>query len=53
MHDDDLRDLFAAFAMISLSWVPHTREEHAKNCYDIADVMIAEKEKRRERDRPD
>jgi hypothetical protein len=43
MDDDDLRDLFAAFAMISNAWVPPNIEDHAKNCYLIADAMIKAK----------
>ena len=40
MNDEDLRDLFAAFAMISKAWIPPNLEDHAKNCYAIADAMI-------------
>ena len=43
MNDEDLRDLFAAFAMISKAWVPDNLEDHAKNCYRIADAMIKAK----------
>ena len=43
MNDDDLRDLFAAFAMISNAWIPPNTEDHAKNCYRIADAMIEAK----------
>jgi hypothetical protein len=48
MNDDDLRDLFAALALVSRAWVPHTQEEHAKHCYDIADSMIKEKARRKQ-----
>lgn len=48
MIDDDLRDLFAALALISKAWIPQTHEEHAKHCYDIADAMIKEKLKRKQ-----
>ena len=40
MNDEDLRDFFAAFAMISNAWIPPNLEDHAKNCYAIADAMI-------------
>ena len=43
MDDEDLRDLFAAFAMISKAWVPSNLEDHAKNCYKFADAMIEAK----------
>jgi hypothetical protein len=43
MNDEDLRDLFAAFAMISKAWIPPNLEDHAKNCYAIADAMIEAK----------
>jgi hypothetical protein len=43
MNDEDLRDFFAAFAMISKAWMPPSLEDHAKNCYAIADAMIAER----------
>ena len=40
MNDEDLRDLFAAFAMISKAWIPPSLEDHAKNCYALADAML-------------
>lgn len=43
MNDEDLRDLFAAFAMISKAWIPPNLEDHARNCYAIADAMIEAK----------
>jgi len=43
MNDEDLRDLFAAFAMISKAWIPPDLQAHAKNCYAIADAMIEAK----------
>lgn len=43
MNDEDLRDLFAFGAMISKAWVPSNLEDHAKNCYAIADAMIEAK----------
>jgi hypothetical protein len=43
MNDEDLRDLFAGLALISKAWIPTNLEEHAKNCYAIADAMIEEK----------
>ena len=43
MNDDDLRDLFAFGAMISKAWQAPNLEQHAKNCYAIADAMIEAK----------
>ena len=43
MNDEDLRDFFAAFAMISNAWIPPNLDDHAKNCYAIADAMIEAK----------
>lgn len=43
MNDEDLRDLFAAFAMVSKAWIPPNLEDDAKNCYAIADAMIEAK----------
>ena len=43
MDDEDLRDLFAFGAMISKAWQAPNLEHHAKNCYAIADAMIAAK----------
>lgn len=43
MNDEDLRDLFAAFAMISKAWIHPNIEDHAKNCYIMADAMIEAK----------
>ena len=40
MNDEDLRDLFAGFAMISKAWIPPNLDDHAKNCYAIADAML-------------
>lgn len=40
MNDEDLRDLFAFGAMISKAWQAPNLEQHAKNCYAIADAMI-------------
>ena len=40
MNDEDLRDLFAGLALVSKAWVPTNFEDHAKNCYAIADAMI-------------
>ena len=48
MNDDDLRDLFAALALVSRAWVPKNHEEYAKHCYDIADAMIKEKARRKQ-----
>lgn len=43
MNDEDLRDLFAAFAMISKAWMPPDLQAHARNCYAIADAMLEAK----------
>jgi hypothetical protein len=43
MKDEDLRDLFAFGAMISKAWQAPNFEDHAKNCYAIADAMIEAK----------
>jgi hypothetical protein len=43
MGDEDLRDLFAFGAMISKAWIPTNLEDHARNCYAIADAMIEAK----------
>ena len=40
MNDEDLRDLFAAFAMVSKMWTYPSLKEHAANCYAVADAMI-------------
>ena len=48
MNDEDLRDLFAAFAMISKAWIPSDLQAHARNCYAIADAMIEAKYKKEE-----
>jgi hypothetical protein len=48
MNDEDLRDFFAAFAMISNAWIPPDLQDHAKNCYAIADAMIEAKYKKEE-----
>ena len=41
MNDEDLRDFFAAFAMISKAWIPEHVDDHAAMCYELADAMIA------------
>jgi len=43
MNDEDLRDLFAAFALISRAWCPPNLTDHASQCYQIADAMIEAK----------
>jgi hypothetical protein len=43
MNDEDLRDLFAGMAMISRAWVPSNMQDHAKNCYALADAMLEAK----------
>jgi hypothetical protein len=53
MKDEDLRDLFAAFAMISKAWQAPNLEAHARNCYDIADAMIEAKYDEAEPEKPE
>lgn len=43
MNNEDLRDLFAAFAMVSKTWVPNNTKDHAASCYVIADAMLEAK----------
>ena len=43
MNDDDVRDLFAGFAMLSKMWISPHLEDYAKDCYRIADAMIEAK----------
>jgi hypothetical protein len=43
MNDEDLRDLFAAFAMVSKMWIAPNLKDHARDCYAIADAMIEAK----------
>jgi hypothetical protein len=43
MNDDDLRDLFAAFAMINCIGHGGSYEDDAAACYEAADAMIAAK----------
>lgn len=45
MNDEDLRDLFAAFAMVSKMWVSGKEEADARQCYRMADAMIEAKYK--------
>lgn len=40
MNDEDLRDLFAGFAMLSKMWISPHLEDYARDCYRIADAMI-------------
>ena len=40
MNDNDLRDLFAAFAILKMDWSSADKDaEHAEACYAIADAM--------------
>ena len=51
MTDDDLMDLFAGLAMqgyITQSYLQN-QEHIARNSYMMAEIMLKEKEKRRER----
>jgi hypothetical protein len=43
MNDEDLRDLFAGFAMLSKMWISPHLEDYARDCYRIADAMIEAK----------
>jgi hypothetical protein len=43
MNDEDLRDLFAGFAMLSKMWISPHLEDYAKDCYRIADAMLEAK----------
>ena len=43
MEDEDLRDLFAGFAMLSKMWISPHLEDYAKDCYRIADAMLEAK----------
>ena len=40
MNDEDLRDLFAGFAMLSKMWISPHLEDYARDCYRIADAML-------------
>lgn len=41
MNDNDLRDLFAAFAILKMDWSSVDKDaEHADTCYVIADAML-------------
>lgn len=40
MNDDDLRDFFAAFAMLKMAWNRGEEDEDARDCYFIADKML-------------
>lgn len=43
MNDEDLRDFFAAFAMISQAWMSGKDDVDAARCYAKADAMLAER----------
>jgi hypothetical protein len=45
---EDLRILFAAFAMVGRPWSKYDWEDTAKECWDIADEMIRAKDGRDE-----
>jgi hypothetical protein len=49
MNNEDLIDLFAAFAMLSCIGNEGDYEADAKACYDAAAAMMKEREKRLER----
>ena len=40
MNDSEMRILFAAFAMLKMSWDRGEDEENAKDCFAIADAMV-------------
>lgn len=41
MNDNDLRDLFAAFAILKVDWYSEEKDaENAATCYAIADAML-------------
>lgn len=40
MNDTELRILFAAFAMLKVSWERGHDEANAKDCFAIADAMV-------------
>lgn len=44
MKNEELRVLFAAFAMVSKTWVSGKEDIDARRCYEIADAMIAAKD---------
>ena len=48
MNDEDLRDLFAGFAMISKLWMSGKETADARMCYRMADAMIEAKYKKEE-----
>lgn len=45
MDKEDLRILFAAFAMLKMSWHKGDEEADAKDCWLLADAMINTKDK--------
>jgi len=48
MNDEDLRDLFAAFAMLNMTWKTGAEDEDAKECYTVADAMLRAKHAEKE-----
>jgi hypothetical protein len=40
MENEELRILFAAFAMLKMSWAKGEEEEDAKDCWFVADKML-------------
>lgn len=44
MKDEELRVLFAAFAMLSKTFMSGKEDADARRCYEIADAMIAAKD---------
>ena len=46
--DDDLRDLFAMFAMQQVTWRKGEEAEDAQDCYVIADAMMEARNKEKD-----
>jgi hypothetical protein len=53
MNDEDLRDLFAAFAMFACTGNGGDYDSDAQACYEAADAMIRAKYKEIEDDAPE
>jgi hypothetical protein len=47
--DDDLRDLFAMFAMQKITWKTGEEKEDAKDCYVIAEAMMEARKAKNEK----
>jgi hypothetical protein len=53
MNDEDLRDLFAAFAMFACTGNGGDYDSDARACYEAADAMIRAKYEETEDDAPE